>query len=40
VAEGWFKNGSLNYAVFYVVIENVMEVLRFSYAKRNIPDII
>ena len=29
-----------NYTVFYVVIENVMEVRRFTYSKRNISEII
>jgi plasmid stabilization system protein ParE len=29
-----------NYTVFYVVIENVMEVRRFLYGKRDIPSIV
>ena len=29
-----------NFAVFYVVIKNVMEVRRFVYSKRNLPKII
>ena len=29
-----------NYTVFYVVIGNVMEVRRFVYGRRNLPDII
>jgi len=29
-----------NYTVFYVVIGNVMEVRRFVYSKRDIPDIL
>ena len=29
-----------NFTVFYVVIGNVMEVRRFVYSKRNLPDII
>jgi len=36
----YYRINIRNYAVFYVVIENVMEVRRFIYAKRNIPDII
>ena len=36
----YYRINIRNYAVFYVVIENVMEVRRFVYAKRNIPDII
>ena len=29
-----------NYTVFYVVIGNVMEVRRFVYSRRNLPEII
>ena len=29
-----------NYSVFYVVIDNVMEVRRFIYSKRNLTDIV
>lgn len=29
-----------NYSVFYVVIGNVMEVRRFVYSKRNLPEIV
>ncbi|MDR2174009.1 MAG: type II toxin-antitoxin system RelE/ParE family toxin [Burkholderiales bacterium] len=29
-----------NFVVFYVVIENVMEVRRFVYSRRNIPGIV
>ena len=29
-----------NYSVFYVVIGDTMEVRRFVYGKRNLPDII
>ena len=29
-----------NYTVFYVVIGNVMEVRRFVYSRRNIPEIV
>ena len=29
-----------NYTVFYVVIGNVMEVRRFVYSKRNLPQIV
>jgi plasmid stabilization system protein ParE len=36
----YYRINVRNYAVFYVVIDNVMEVRRFVYAKRNIPEII
>ncbi|MDR2599195.1 MAG: type II toxin-antitoxin system RelE/ParE family toxin [Oscillospiraceae bacterium] len=36
----YYRINVKNYAVFYVVIDNVMEVRRFVYAKRNIPEII
>jgi len=36
----YYRINIRNYSVFYVVIENVMEVRRFIYAKRDIPDII
>ena len=29
-----------NYTVFYVVIENVMEIRRFAYSKRNLTEFI
>jgi len=29
-----------NYTVFYVVIGNVMEIRRFVYSKRNLPEIV
>ena len=29
-----------NYTVFYVIVGNVMEVRRFVYSRRNLPDII
>ena len=29
-----------NYTVFYVIIEDVMEVRRFVYSKRNLPGIV
>ena len=29
-----------NYSIFYVILDDVMEVRRFVYSKRNLPDII
>jgi len=29
-----------NYTVFYVIIGNIMEVRRFVYSRRNLPDIV
>jgi len=29
-----------NYTVFYVIVGNVMEVRRFVYSRRNLPDIV
>jgi len=36
----YYRINIRNYSVFYVVIGNVMEVRRFVYAKRNLPDIV
>jgi len=36
----YFRINIRNFAVFYVVIGNVMEVRRFVYSKRNIPGIV
>jgi len=36
----YYRINIRNYSVFYVVLENVMEVRRFVYAKRNLPEII
>ena len=36
----YYRINVRNYAVFYVVIGNVMEVRRFVYSKRYLPDII
>ena len=36
----YYRIGIRNYFVFYVVIGNIMEVRRFLYSKRNIPDIV
>jgi len=36
----YYRINIRNYSVFYVVLDNVMEVRRFVYAKRNLPDII
>ena len=36
----YYRINVRNYAVFYVVIEDVMEVRRFVYSKRNLPEII
>jgi len=34
----YYRINIRNYSVFYVVIGNVMEVRRFIYSKRNLPD--
>jgi len=36
----YYRINIRNFAVFYVVIGNVMEVRRFVYGKRNLPEII
>jgi len=36
----YYRINVRNYSVFYVVIDNVMEVRRFIYAKRNLSAII
>ena len=36
----YYRINVRNFAIFYVVIENVMEVRRFVYSKRNLPEII
>ena len=36
----YYRINIRNYSVFYVVIDNVMEVRRFIYAKRNLSAII
>jgi plasmid stabilization system protein ParE len=36
----YYRINIRNYTVFYVVIGNVMEVRRFVYSKRNLPEII
>jgi plasmid stabilization system protein ParE len=36
----YYRINIRNYSVFYVVIGNIMEVRRFVYGKRNLPDII
>ena len=36
----YYRINIRNYSVFYVVIGNVMEVRRFVYSKRNLPEII
>jgi len=36
----YYRINIRNYSVFYVVIGDVMEVRRFVYGKRNLPDII
>ena len=36
----YYRINIKNYSVFYVVIDNVMEVRRFVYSKRNLPEII
>jgi len=34
----YYRINVRNYAIFYVVIGNVMEVRRFVYSKRNLPE--
>jgi len=36
----YYRINIRNYSVFYVVIGDVMEVRRFIYAKRNLPEIL
>jgi len=36
----YYRINVRNYAVFYVVIGNVMEVRRFIYSKRNLPEVL
>ena len=36
----YYRINIRNFSVFYVVIGNTMEVRRFSYSKRNLPEII
>jgi len=36
----YYRINVRNFSVFYVVIENVMEVRRFVYNKRNLPEIL
>ena len=36
----YYRINIRNFSVFYVVIGNVMEVRRFVYSKRNLPEII
>ena len=36
----YYRINIRNYAVFYVVINDVIEVRRFIYSKRNLPEII
>jgi plasmid stabilization system protein ParE len=36
----YYRINVRNFAVFYVVIDNVMEVRRFEYSKRNLPKIL
>jgi plasmid stabilization system protein ParE len=36
----YYRINIRNFSVFYVVIDNVMEVRRFVYGKRNLPEII
>jgi len=36
----YYRINIRNYSVFYVVLDNIMEVRRFVYAKRNLPEII
>ena len=36
----YYRINVRNFAIFYAVIENVMEVRRFVYSKRNLPKII
>jgi len=36
----YYRISIRNFSIFYVVIENVMEVRRFVYNKRNLPEIL
>jgi len=36
----YYRINVRNFSVFHVVIDNVMEVRRFVYGKRNLPDIV
>ena len=36
----YYRINIRNYTVFYVVIDNVMEVRRFVYSKRDLPQIV
>jgi plasmid stabilization system protein ParE len=36
----YYRINIRNYTVFYVVIEDVMEVRRFVYSRRNLPNIV
>ena len=36
----YYRINVRNYSVFYVVIGNMMEVRRFVYSKRNLPEIV
>jgi len=36
----YYRINVKNYSVFYVVIGDVMEVRRFVYSRRNLPDIV
>jgi len=36
----YYRINVRNFSIFYVVIENVMEVRRFVYSKRNLPEMI
>ena len=36
----YYRINIRNFSVFYVVIENVMEIRRFVYARRNLPEIV
>jgi plasmid stabilization system protein ParE len=38
--QAYYRINIKNFAVFYVVIGNVMEVRRFVYSKRDIPEIV
>ena len=36
----YYRINVRNFAIFYVVIDDVMEVRRFVYSKRNLPEIL
>ena len=36
----YYRINVRNFSIFYVVIEDVMEVRRFVYSKRNLPEIL